>query len=122
MNVCPRCGTQNAAYATVCSSCGTPFSAIQPTGNQPYPMQPYPMQPAVSSGMKIGISILSVFVPIVGLILGLIYMNDQNPDKKAAGKIWLIVSLTIIGINLLCVCGYFIVGAMLVGGGAAAGG
>jgi len=49
--------------------------------------------PAVSSGLKIGICIATVFVPILGLVMGVIYMKDANPEKKAVGKLWLIVGI-----------------------------
>jgi hypothetical protein len=58
----------------------------------------------VSGGMKVGIAILSFFVPLVGLIMGLIYMNDEHPDKKAAGKLWLLCAGIMISLNLLCCC------------------
>jgi TIR domain len=52
-----------------------------------------PPEPAVSKGLKIGICIATLFVPILGLIMGVIYMNDANPEKKAVGKLWLIVGV-----------------------------
>jgi hypothetical protein len=50
-------------------------------------------EPAVSKGLKIGICIATLFLPILGLIMGVIYMNDANPEKKAVGKLWLIVGV-----------------------------
>jgi drug/metabolite transporter (DMT)-like permease len=73
-------------------------------------------QSPVSDGMKIGIAILSFFIPIVGIIMGLIYMNDAHPDKKAAGKLWLIVGGIMIVLNLVCTCGFVVLG--LAAGGA----
>jgi tetrahydromethanopterin S-methyltransferase subunit G len=74
-------------------------------------------QSPVSDGMKIGIAIGSFFVPLLGLIMGLIYINDSHPDKKAAGKLWLIVSGSVIGLNLVCCCAY----AILIGAAGAGG-
>lgn len=82
------------------------------------PTQQVPQEPAVSDGMKIGIAILSFFVPLVGIIMGIMFMTDDNPEKKAAGKLWLYVALGAIALNLLCCCGYFIVVGMAVGAGA----
>jgi hypothetical protein len=62
----------------------------------------------VSDGLKIGIAILSFLVPLVGLIMGLIYLNDSHPDKKAAGKLWLTCAGVMIGLNVLCCCAYMV--------------
>jgi len=50
-------------------------------------------EPAVSNGLKIGICIATILVPLVGLIMGGIYMKDANPEKKAVGKLWLFVGI-----------------------------
>ena len=68
-------------------------------------------QSPVSDGMKIGFAILSFFVPIVGIILGLIYMNDPHPAKKAAGKLWLTVAGVMIALNFVCACAFMLLGA-----------
>lgn len=78
----------------------------------PYPPpQPGPGVPPhgyepVSSGMKTGLAILSFFVPLAGIILGIIFMNDPNPSKKEAGKLWLTVALISMGLSFLCTCGF----------------
>jgi hypothetical protein len=57
---------------------------------------------AVSGGQKALYYILSILIPIVGIILGIIWMNDQDPEKKAVGKTCLIIG---IGVTVLsCVC------------------
>jgi hypothetical protein len=59
--------------------------------------------------MKIGIIVGTVFIPLLGIVMGLIYMNDANPEKKAVGKLWLYVG---IGMTVLgCLC-YAIIGGM----------
>jgi hypothetical protein len=50
-------------------------------------------QSAVSKELKFGICIATLFLPILGLIMGVIYMKDDNPEKKAVGKLWLIVGI-----------------------------
>lgn len=80
------------------------------------PAVPPPGFEPVSSGMRIGLAILSFFVPLVGIILGVIFMNDPNPSKKEAGKLWLIVAVASIALNLVCVCAFMGLGIL---GGAA---
>jgi TIR domain len=59
-----------------------------------------PLAPTVSKELKIGICVVSLFVPLVGIIMGAIYMFDTNPEKKGAGKLWLIVG----GVSFLFAC------------------
>jgi hypothetical protein len=46
--------------------------------------------------MKIGISIGSIIVPLLGIIMGGIYMADANPEKKAVGKLWLLIGVGVV--------------------------
>ncbi|MEH7178944.1 hypothetical protein [Neobacillus vireti] len=46
--------------------------------------------------------ILSFIIPVVGIILGIVWMNDQDIEKKTVGKTCLIVS--IVSIVLSCIC------------------
>lgn len=56
----------------------------------------------MSGGLKALLYILSFFIPIVGIILGIIWMNDQDMEKKAIGKTCLTVG--IVSIVLSCIC------------------
>jgi hypothetical protein len=80
---------------------------MQPVAPAPQPQWkppgPTAGQPAVSSGLKMGIGIASVFVPLLGLIMGIVYMVDANPEKKAAGKLWLMLACA--GMVMYCMIG-----------------
>ncbi|WP_286229601.1 hypothetical protein [Neobacillus mesonae] len=65
----------------------------------------------MSGGLKFLLYLVSFLIPIVGIILGIIWMNDQELDKKAVGKNCLIVA--IVSIVLSCVC-WFALSAMSV--------
>lgn len=56
----------------------------------------------MSGGMRALLYIVSFFFQIVGIILGIIWMNDQDLEKKAVGKTCLIIS--IVSIALSCIC------------------
>lgn len=43
---------------------------------------------AVSDELKWGIAVGTVLVPLLGIIMGLVYMNDPSVEKQAAGKLW----------------------------------
>ncbi|MFE8702808.1 hypothetical protein ACFYKX_19575 [Cytobacillus sp. FJAT-54145] len=56
----------------------------------------------MSSGLRVVVYLLSFFVPVVGLVLGIVWMNDQDPEKKQIGKTCLIIG--IVSIVLSCIC------------------
>lgn len=97
---CKKCGFDNPPEAQFCGQCGATMKAAEPlpSGGE-----------AVPSGMKIGIAIGSAFVPLLGIIMGAIYMNDPNPEKKKAGQLWLLIGIG--AIVLGCAC--FVVAGMI---------
>jgi hypothetical protein len=56
----------------------------------------------VSGGLKALLYILSFFIPVVGLIVGIIWMNGEDIEKKAIGKTCLTIG--IVSIVLSCIC------------------
>jgi hypothetical protein len=57
---------------------------------------------SLSKGQRALLYILSFIIPVVGIILGIVWMNDHDLDKKAIGKTCLIVG--IVSIVLSCIC------------------
>jgi hypothetical protein len=55
-----------------------------------------------SSGMKILLYIVSFFIPLAGIIIGVIYMGKEDEESKALGKVCLIIA--IVAIVLICCC------------------
>ena len=99
---CPNCGHENQAEAKFCGKCATRLTAPAPPGPSG-PIGPPASSDDVPQGLKIGVIVGTIFIPLLGIIMGLIYMNDPNPAKKAAGKTWLYVG---IGIAVAwCLCG-----------------
>lgn len=66
----------------------------------------------MTGGIRALLYILSFFIPVVGIILGIIWLNDQDPDKKQVGKTCLIVG--IVSIVLSCIC-WFAASALSIG-------
>ena len=89
---CPQCHTENPADAKFCGSCGAtiPAAPLQPA---PPPAQRPGADDEVSSNLNIGIIIGTIFIPLLGIVMGLIYMQDASPKKKAAGKLWLQIGI-----------------------------
>ncbi|MDY7231184.1 hypothetical protein [Hyalangium rubrum] len=58
---------------------------------------------AVDPAVKALVIIGTLFVPLLGIILGAIYLASGSPEKQAVGRLWLIVGTSLIGLYLLCV-------------------
>ena len=92
---CPRCGNQCDPLAVICVRCGLPFN-MQST------------EPDVPST---GLKVLSLFIPLVALILYLTN-NDKKPiSAKAYGKMGLIG----LGINFAFTVVFYIFYFALIG-------
>jgi hypothetical protein len=52
--------------------------------------------------MKVGIIIGSIVIPLLGIIMGLIYMNDPSSAKKAVGKTLLFVGIGALAVWCIC--------------------
>ena len=92
---CVKCGFENPPEAKFCGRCGE-------TMKPPVPL-PRNGGEAVPQGLKFGIIIGSIFIAPVGIIMGAIYMNDPNPEKKKVGRLWLYVGIG--ALALQCICG-----------------
>ena len=98
---CPKCEQENPAEARFCGKCATRL----PSADTSVPLRSVgPASPGaeVGQGLKVGVIIGSVVIPLLGIIMGLIYMNDPSPAKKAVGKLWLYVGVGTVA--LWCVC------------------
>lgn len=117
MKYCSNCGTACEDEVKFCENCGTSLQKNQ----QKYKKDYYSNQlnadyvstndsQAISTGIKILLYIITMFITFVGIIVGIIYMSDPIEEKKRFGKgllifaiIWTIIAfiLPIIGFFLL---------------------
>lgn len=102
---CPECGTENPDNARFCGNCRHPLtSASGPaSGHQSGPVIEIGGETAaVSDGMKYGILIGTLFIPFIGLIMGIIYMvQGESEAKKEVGKLWLYGSIAVMVFYLM---------------------
>lgn len=89
---CPSCGHENVDNAEFCGNCGATLKKTG-GGGADRSVAAKASTEAVSAGMKWGITALSVIVWPVGIVMGIIYLRDDNPEKKAVGKLWLGVGI-----------------------------
>jgi hypothetical protein len=95
--ICPKCGQDNPAEARFCGKCAAALTASGPPN-----LTSAPAEQVVAPGLKVGIIVGTVFIPLLGIIMGLIYMNDPNAQKKATGRIWLYVGIGMFALQGLC--------------------
>lgn len=90
---CPSCGQPNPDEAKFCGKCGGAVSAATaPKASQVTSDAPKDTG-VISPGMKNGMIAASIILPIVGIVVGIMFMLDANPAKKEAGKLWLIIGI-----------------------------
>ena len=110
---CPACGAENPDNAKFCGKCSQRLPAAAPT-QQPEQEEPGSIidvggdTETVSNGLKYGILGASVLVPLIGIVMGAIYLaKGENEDKRTTGKLWLIAGLVIGFFYLLSAGGGF---------------
>ena len=70
--------------------------------------EPTPSGGEVSGGLKALFIVLAILVPLVGIILGIIWLTKKTKEEKALGKITLIIA--IICQVLYCICWFVLIG------------
>lgn len=90
---CAKCGEENPDDARFCGACGA-TCATQKSDPPPVTKVVKPPEDvktgAVTDGLKYGILGGSLFFPIIGIVMGLIYfLSEGSEEKKSVGKLWL---------------------------------
>lgn len=83
---CTSCGRTIQFDANVCPYCGHDFRWPTPQAMRPETM---------SDTMRILLYVLSVLVPLAGIIIGIIFLLKPEPDYKRVGKICLIIGVVV---------------------------
>ena len=90
MSYCQSCGNEVNEQATICSKCGSEIQkVIQPT-KQP---TTDPLTKPIEDKVKIGFILLTVFIPLFGLIYGLVIRKTRPKASNIYITIWGITAL-----------------------------
>jgi uncharacterized membrane protein YvbJ len=107
MRYCSNCGTASEEGANFCANCGSSLQRNQeevnskdfysPKENDDYSSTSN--QQPISGGIKALLYISTVFITLIGIIVGIIYMSDPMEEKRKFGKgllifgiVWTIVA------------------------------
>ena len=109
MHHCPNCGADVEDSWKACPRCGTvlrgAYAGISPTATAPRQTYSKPSPPtdfgSPSKNPNVLLGLLSFIIPIVGLILGAIFVSKSRSDDKYTGK--LCFGLAVAGIVLFTV-------------------
>ncbi|MEW5747848.1 MAG: zinc ribbon domain-containing protein [Candidatus Thermoplasmatota archaeon] len=115
---CQKCGAANQDGSAVCSACGSRMDAgvrycvscgrsvdfnvnVCPYCGHDYRVAPSPpAKESLSGGMRVLLYLVSVFVWIAGIIIGIVFMMKDDPEYKRVGKICLILGIVSILISV----------------------
>lgn len=102
---CPHCGKENEAEARFCGHCGqslgepeAPQTLARTRSAEPVRIiDPSPPTDLVPPGLKWGVLAASLFVPPVGIGMGLYFwIRAESEDKVAVGKMWFFVAVAVV--------------------------
>lgn len=94
---CPYCGTTLPSGSNICPNCGSALSTQETQQVQTTFVQ---SKSDVDANEKAsgGLIALSIIIPIVGIIMGIVFMAT---GKKHAGKVYLLAGLISTGVGIL---------------------
>jgi hypothetical protein len=73
-------------------------------------------QGEITQGTKILFYVLSFFIPLAGIIIGIIYMGRPDEESKQLGRTCLYIAIAVIVLGCLCGVLGSVVPALLGGG------
>jgi hypothetical protein len=82
-----------------------------------YPQPPAYYGPRYSGCLKFILYVLSFSIPLVGIIVGIIFMSKGDPEASALGKTCLIISIVAIVIGCCIGVGFAAFSFLAEGGG-----
>jgi predicted RNA-binding Zn-ribbon protein involved in translation (DUF1610 family) len=83
---CVSCGRSIPWTANVCPYCGHDYRVTSYS---------YPQQETLSGGMRVLVYILSVLIPLAGIIIGIIFYVKPDPEMKRVGKNCIIIAIVV---------------------------
>lgn len=126
MKYCGNCGAASEDKAKFCYNCGEGLKDplgedVKTCEEQSYKdkkdenMRPYNYEESsISSGLKLILYIFSFFLPPIGIIIGIIYLNENSEEKKKFGKgilifsiIWMALLIILTIIAFIAFAGFF---------------
>ena len=96
---CQHCSAENPEGAQFCGECGNTLAVEKPRDPPEQDevkrvTEPGAAQEEVPDALKWGVVGASLFIPLIGCIMGIFFMvKNESPAKKSVGQLWLWVGL-----------------------------
>jgi hypothetical protein len=84
---CPNCGFERGTSFSLCSGCGSKV----PSGVAVV----RPRDAACTARLKWGVLAATIVVPLVGIVMGGIFVVDARTEQRALGRLWLIAGVVV---------------------------
>jgi hypothetical protein len=84
---CPNCGFESRRVFYFCSGCG----GAVPSGVA----VDRPREQACTARIKWGVLAATLVIPLVGIVMGGIFVVDARSEQRALGRLWLVVGVVV---------------------------
>lgn len=84
---CSKCGVSIPEDSLFCPECGEETAL---TSDE-------------SGGISIALLVLSILIPIAGLVIGLVFRRNPSPAKRKAGRVYLWTAITAFVLGIIMV-------------------
>jgi hypothetical protein len=114
-DVAPELATGRKAGAANPVSGGLPSTAQGAPGTTSYSGREFSPLPELSSGMKVLFYILSLLLPVLGVLLYFIYRKKPNPADRSAARVFLILGILSIVFSCMCSTTFYVLESAMLG-------
>jgi hypothetical protein len=84
---CPNCGFESGAVFYFCSGCG----GTVPSGVA----VERPHDARCTAQLKWGVLAATLVVPVVGMVMGGVFVVDARTEQRAMGRLWLVTGVIV---------------------------
>jgi hypothetical protein len=107
--------TGGANPSSGAASGGLPGTAQGAPGTASYSGREFSPLPELSSGMKVLFYILSLLLPVLGVLLYFIYRKKPHPADRSAARVFLILGILSIVFSCMCSTTFYVLESAMLG-------
>jgi len=100
--ICSKCGDNNQISAMVCTNCGNSLSDAKIIKSD---IEIYVSNYDYSKNSSISLFtyIISFLIPLIGFIIGAIFLTQDDYEKNDAGKVCIVLGVISILLNIIVI-------------------
>ena len=103
--ICSKCGDNNQISAMVCTNCGNSLSDAKIIISKTIKNESYVRNYDYSKNSSISLFtyIISFLIPLIGFIIGAIFLTQDDYEKNDAGKVCIVLGVISILLNIIVI-------------------